>query len=165
VARRRRPTLPGSPVGSSKTATGELLEDPLRRAGSELSEDRLRWAGSELNRWLVETAYPLWASRDFDRVHGGFHESLDGDPAARLWPQTERLKATVSLARLTRQSRYLFAADAAVAAPSRFLATPVPGLWHDWLTADGYFTPGRAPASSFYHIVCAIAELKAAWPA
>jgi mannose-6-phosphate isomerase len=84
------------------------------------------------------------------------------DPAARLWPQTERLKATVSLAKLTQQPRYWSAADAAVATLSRFLATPVPGLWHDWLTADGYFTPERAPASSFYHIVCAIGELAGA---
>jgi mannose/cellobiose epimerase-like protein (N-acyl-D-glucosamine 2-epimerase family) len=87
------------------------------------------------------------------------------DSAARLWPQTERLKATVSLARLTQHSRYWSAADAAVAALSRFLATPTRGLWHDWLTADGYFTPERAPASSFYHIVCAIAELVVACPA
>jgi mannose-6-phosphate isomerase len=87
------------------------------------------------------------------------------DAAARLWPQTERLKATVYLAKLSQQSRYWSAADAAVAALSRFLVTPVPGLWHDWLTADGYFTPERAPASSFYHIVCAIAELIGACPA
>jgi mannose/cellobiose epimerase-like protein (N-acyl-D-glucosamine 2-epimerase family) len=96
----------------------------------------------------------------------GLREDLTvSDLAARLWPQTERLKATVSLAKLTQQSRYWSAAGAAVDALSRFLATPLPGLWHDWLAADGYFTPERTPASSFYHITCAIAELVAACPA
>jgi mannose-6-phosphate isomerase len=92
-------------------------------------------------------------------VNGLGEDLAVADGAARLWPQTERLKASVSLARLTQQSRHWSAADAAVTALSGFLATPTRGLWFDWRSAEGCFTPERAPASSFYHIVCALAEL------
>ena len=44
----------------------------------------------------------------------------------------------------------------------RYLETGTPGLWHDRLKADGQFVQQSAPASSFYHIVCAIDELGAA---
>lgn len=84
------------------------------------------------------------------------------DGAARLWPQTERVKASVCLAKRIQDARLWLQATSAVAALSRFLSTPMPGLWHDRLTPDGEFVPvvpPRSPASSFYHIVCAIAEL------
>jgi mannose-6-phosphate isomerase len=42
-----------------------------------------------------------------------------------------------------------------------YLDTPVPGLWWDRLNADGTFVEEAAPASSFYHIVCALNELLA----
>jgi mannose-6-phosphate isomerase len=81
------------------------------------------------------------------------------DASARLWPQTERLKAAV-----IRYSRLKTDEEAAeiVAAwqgLKRFLETPVPGLWHDRMLADGRFKPEAAPASSFYHIVCGLNEL------
>ena len=41
----------------------------------------------------------------------------------------------------------------------KYLDTPVRGLWRDKLRADGTFVDEAAPASSFYHIVCAILEL------
>jgi mannose/cellobiose epimerase-like protein (N-acyl-D-glucosamine 2-epimerase family) len=41
----------------------------------------------------------------------------------------------------------------------QYLRTPVPGLWRDKLKPDGAFVEEAAPASSFYHIVCAIAEM------
>jgi mannose-6-phosphate isomerase len=41
----------------------------------------------------------------------------------------------------------------------RYLDTPVAGLWRDRMQLDGSFVDEPAPASSFYHIVCAIAEL------
>ena len=49
-----------------------------------------------------------------------------------------------------------------VSSLQRYLATDVPGLWFDRLKPDGRFVRQSAPASSFYHIVCAIAELSAA---
>jgi mannose-6-phosphate isomerase len=41
----------------------------------------------------------------------------------------------------------------------RYFATPTAGLWYDRLNAEGVFHTGPAPASSFYHIVAAIAAL------
>ncbi len=82
----------------------------------------------------------------------------DGD--ARLWPQTERLKAAVRLAAVTGDARYWSMAVKAAQGLRRYFDTAVPGLWFDRLTASGRFVPQPAPASSFYHIVCAIDELR-----
>jgi len=81
------------------------------------------------------------------------------DGSARLWGQTERLKATVFLARRGQQPRYWPAAASAAASLWKFLEVRTPGLWHDRLAADGQFVPSRVPASTFYHIVSAISEL------
>ena len=43
-----------------------------------------------------------------------------------------------------------------------YLQTPIQGLWRDTLRTDGTFVEEPAPASSFYHIVCACADLFAA---
>ncbi|WVT72896.1 AGE family epimerase/isomerase [Sinorhizobium chiapasense] len=83
------------------------------------------------------------------------------DPIARLWPQTEWLKASVRFAALTsgaERERYLASAARAAAALQAFLETPVAGLWRDKQKADGSFVEEPAPASSFYHILCAIFE-------
>ncbi|MGE6785736.1 AGE family epimerase/isomerase [Ensifer adhaerens] len=83
------------------------------------------------------------------------------DPIARLWPQTEWLKAAVRFAALTNgaeRERYLASAARAAAALQAFLETPVAGLWRDKQKADGSFVDEPAPASSFYHILCAIYE-------
>ncbi len=84
------------------------------------------------------------------------------DAGARLWPQTERLKAAVRMALTTRDPRYWSMATQAAQGLQRYLATDIPGLWFDRLKPDGQFVRQSAPASSFYHIVCAIAELGAA---
>jgi len=81
------------------------------------------------------------------------------DGTARLWPQTERIKAALIAARLTGEARYWAMADAAVQGFRRFLDTRMTGLWHDRLTLENDFVNEPAPASSFYHIVAAIKEL------
>jgi len=84
------------------------------------------------------------------------------DAEARLWPQTERLKAAALMAATTQDPRYWSMAARAAQGLRRYLDTEVPGLWYDRLKPDGQFVQQSAPASSFYHIVCAIAELGAA---
>ena len=71
---------------------------------------------------------------------------------ARMWPQTEWLKAAVILDR---------PADAlkAVGALTAYLDMPVPGLWRDKMQADGIFVQEPAPASTLYHIAVAIEVL------
>ncbi len=84
------------------------------------------------------------------------------DPAARLWPQTERLKAAARLGGLTGAERYWGSALGAAQGLWRFLDHGAGGLWHDKIDRQGVFVAEPAPASSFYHIICAIAEFGAA---
>lgn len=81
------------------------------------------------------------------------------DAGARLWPQTERIKAGVLAAEITGDPRWWTVAAQGAQGLLQYLRTPTPGLWRDKLQPDGAFVEEAAPASSFYHIVCAIAEL------
>jgi mannose-6-phosphate isomerase len=81
------------------------------------------------------------------------------ETSARLWPQTERLKASALAASLTGESRYWSSAAAAAKGLLRYFETPTAGLWHDRLSSEGSFHAGPAPASSFYHIVAAVVTL------
>jgi mannose/cellobiose epimerase-like protein (N-acyl-D-glucosamine 2-epimerase family) len=83
------------------------------------------------------------------------------DEVARLWPQTERVKAAALAARITHDECYWTIAASAANSLLRYLETDVRGLWYDRLTPDGSFIREPAPASSFYHIVAAISELTA----
>jgi mannose-6-phosphate isomerase len=83
------------------------------------------------------------------------------DAGARLWPQTERLKAASIAARLTGDAKFLAMAASAADALMRYLDTPLPGLWRDRIDAEGRVVDEPAPASSFYHLVAAIGELSA----
>jgi mannose/cellobiose epimerase-like protein (N-acyl-D-glucosamine 2-epimerase family) len=80
------------------------------------------------------------------------------DPAARLWPQTERLKAASRLGALTAEEHYWTSALGAAQGLWRFLDHGTRGLWYDKIDREGRFVAEPAPASSFYHIICAIAE-------
>jgi mannose-1-phosphate guanylyltransferase/mannose-6-phosphate isomerase len=73
-------------------------------------------------------------------------------PGARLWPQTERIKATLRFdpARAPGATRALL----------RYLDVSTPGLWRDKLNANGSFVDEPAPGSSLYHIIGAIEALR-----
>jgi len=81
------------------------------------------------------------------------------DAAARLWPQTERLKASLLFARLTGEARFWSMAQEAATSLLPYLSWPVPGLWYDLQLPDGRVLDSPAPASTFYHLVSAIAIL------
>ena len=84
------------------------------------------------------------------------------DSLARLWPQTEWIKSAARLAVLSegdQRQHYLRSALQGCEALSIFLQFPIAGLWRDKMHEDGSFTEEPAPASSFYHILCAIYEL------
>lgn len=86
------------------------------------------------------------------------------DGLARLWPQTEWLKAALRLASVTigeERQRYLASGLRAIGALQPFLDTPVKGLWFDKWPVDKPMLDEPAPASTFYHIVCAIYEAEA----
>jgi mannose/cellobiose epimerase-like protein (N-acyl-D-glucosamine 2-epimerase family) len=81
------------------------------------------------------------------------------DSNARLWPQTERLKAALLAARVTGEACYASMACAAASSLLHYLSTPVPGLWFDLQLPDGRLVDSPAPASTLYHLVEAIAAL------
>jgi mannose-6-phosphate isomerase len=75
---------------------------------------------------------------------------------ARLWPQTERLKA--ALVQVEQGGDPAFAVTA-YDELKRYLDRPGPGLWADRAREDGSFVDEPSPASSFYHIALALDEL------
>ncbi len=81
------------------------------------------------------------------------------DAVARLWAQTEWIKAGVLAAEVTGDPDWWSTVVGGAEGLMKYLDTPVKGLWRDKLQADGTFVEEAAPASSFYHIVCAILEL------
>ncbi len=74
------------------------------------------------------------------------------DPGARLWPQTEHLKAALILGD---PAEALEAANCL----RTYLETPALGVWRDKLRADGSFVDEPAPATSLYHILGACRQL------
>lgn len=80
------------------------------------------------------------------------------DPEARLWPQTERLKAALAM-RAYDHDLWTARACQAHDALFRYMAGLPRGLWRDLMLADGSLRPEPAPASSLYHIACAVSEL------
>jgi mannose-6-phosphate isomerase len=81
------------------------------------------------------------------------------DANARLWPQTERLKAALARLRRTGEESERAEAVAAFAGLVKYLDTPKNGVWRDKLREDGSWVDEPAPGSSLYHITCALAEL------
>lgn len=76
----------------------------------------------------------------------------------RLWPQTEMAKAWIAQA----EGGETGAADEARAALVRlerhYLSHPVAGGWYDQFDRDGNSLVETIPASSFYHVLCAVTE-------
>lgn len=95
-----------------------------------------------------------------------FSVDAGGEPIetrARLWAQTERLRAALAFAAVERdgEERKVFEAHAKEAFDvlKSYLDVPVVGLWRDQKLPNGIFIEEASPASSFYHIVTAFATL------
>ncbi len=79
---------------------------------------------------------------------------------ARLWPQTEWLKASLLLAEQSADGeRAALLADAEQAMKALWLYLTSDGVWHDKRLVDGGFVEEAAPASSLYHIMAAFDQL------
>lgn len=79
------------------------------------------------------------------------------DPVARLWAQTERLRAALTFGS---EAEALAAAEGL----RPYLATSKPGVWRDKMQADGGFVDEPAPATSLYHLVAGLLPLLARRP-
>ena len=86
------------------------------------------------------------------------------DSAAKLWPQTERLKAwCAKLDRAVTPAAAEYACQRILAAArgmAQYLKRKPYGLWNEVLLADGRFESSPSKASSFYHISCAVEMLR-----
>ena len=117
----------------------------------------------------AQRLYELGAAAGIDDKRGVAIDALTADlqpsdASARLWPQTERIRAAVVTADLASdaetKTRRLQAAAEAVQGLELYLDTPLAGLWRDKLDPAGRFADEPAPASSLYHIVGAAVELE-----
>ena len=126
-----------------------------------------RWARVRQRPDVLQAARRLGAigeAHGVDRRRQVAIDELDGtlcptDPNARLWPQTERLKAACAAWQDRPEDQAQRGiTDAARGLMQYFLAAPV-GLWNERQRADGRFEADDVRASSLYHIVCAIDTL------
>jgi mannose-6-phosphate isomerase len=76
----------------------------------------------------------------------------------RLWPQTEIAKAWIAQAESGEPGAAEEAREALVRLYQHYLMHPVTGGWYDQFDRDGRSMVDFIPASSFYHVLCAIAE-------
>lgn len=169
-------------IDPESKALGEFFNpdwSPAFGAGREVIEPghQFEWAWL-LTRWAKRCELPQAkkAARDlfdFGRTHGITDQGLIVmslnrdtsflDPTARMWPQLEWLKAATILALdPTISSQYDFVAEVSLAlkAVSAFWAEKGNGSWVDRIDLAGQVCDGKAPASTFYHIICAIYELE-----
>jgi mannose-1-phosphate guanylyltransferase / mannose-6-phosphate isomerase len=129
-----------------------------------------RWSRIADDAKAYKTARRLFevGCRGIDTVRNVAIDEMDDSFAARrttarLWVQTERLKAALILSEagdVRERTAYLSEADAAAAGLWQYLETPVTGLWRDKMLPEGGFVAEPAPASSLYHIICAIMCLR-----
>jgi mannose/cellobiose epimerase-like protein (N-acyl-D-glucosamine 2-epimerase family) len=76
----------------------------------------------------------------------------------RLWPQTEIAKAWIAQAEAGEQEAADQAREALARMHRHYLRHPVPGGWYDQFDRDNRSLVASIPASSFYHVLCAVAE-------
>lgn len=119
----------------------------------------IRWGRARGRPEAEATARRLFAvgRRGFDPARNVAVDALTDDlavrdAAARLWPQTEHLKAALALGDTT-------AALQGANGMAAYLDTPAPGVWRERMRADGGFVEEPSPATSLYHLYVAIREL------
>ena len=98
-----------------------------------------------------------------DDVTGCLFDEGDADGnirkfTRRCWPQTEIAKAWIAQAEAGEPGAADQAREALARLHRHYLRHPVLGGWYDQFDRDGRSLVDSIPASSFYHILCAIAE-------
>ena len=123
---------------SEGSASAQGVGERLIRLGGEMGVDRAREAVIFSHR------------RDGTVIDGG----------ARLWSQTERLRATLAMrARHPREALWEAEALAAFGTIRRYLETPGGGLYRDLMRPDGTFVAEPSKASTLYHLMSAFLVL------
>lgn len=124
-----------------------------------------RWGRARGDDWSADAARRLYdaGQRGIDATRGVAIDELDErleirSARARLWPQTERLKAALILGREVPPD-HVFRALKGL----QLYLEPT-GLWRDKLEPDGGFVEESAPASSLYHIAAAWLQMRESFP-
>jgi mannose-1-phosphate guanylyltransferase/mannose-6-phosphate isomerase len=149
---------PLSPAGDDRIEPGHQFEWAwLLDRWARMSGDP---AADEAARRIYQTG-----KRSVDRSTGLVVDALHDDLSvargtSRLWPQTERLKAALSL-ETAPIARAREAGAAAIALESYLTPSPA-GLWRDAPAGAQGHAAAVSPASSFYHIIGALSELETA---
>lgn len=128
----------------------------------------LKFASHSIDARLAPAALRLLEfgeSRGVDRqrrvvINRCFADGRPDDTDARLWPQTERIRASCVAAEASGDSIHVLRALEATQTLMRYFDTPLRGLWRDRLNAANEFVAEPAPASSLYHIVGAALALE-----
>jgi mannose-6-phosphate isomerase len=79
----------------------------------------------------------------------------------RCWPQTEIAKAWIAQAEAGEAGAPHEAREALARLDRHYLSHPVAGGWYDTFDSEGRSTVATIPASSFYHVLCAVTEAEA----
>lgn len=126
----------------------------------------LRWFERETGRSLRTQIDALYAHAD---THGHDKAGLIVDEllangttrksSRRVWPMTEAIKANVAEAALGRPGAAEKAAGLVGLLGRHFLEGAVDGGWIDRLDEEGACCTDFMPASTLYHILCALGEL------
>ena len=142
----------------------------------------MRWAGPPVPNEPPERPAARAAARrliDIGETHGvdparnvavnTMDDALSvDDAAAKLWPQTERVKAwhqaVLDAPDASASQRARERLVASIEGMTRYLLPSPPGLWREVMRPDGSFVPQDCRASSLYHVVCAIETLAAGSP-
>ena len=103
------------------------------------------------------------AMRSRDAATGCLIDETDADGnirrhTRRLWPQTEIAKAWIAQAEGGETGAANEARAALVRLERHYLSHPIAGGWYDQFDRDGKSLVPTIPASSFYHVLCAVTE-------
>jgi mannose-6-phosphate isomerase len=107
---------------------------------------------------VIRTLMTTAERRGIDAASGLVLDVITDDGAAhqqsfRIWAQTERLKAAVRRPDLARTD-----AARCLALLQRYLRPEWPGLWHERMLPGGPIRDQPAPATTMYHLTCALLE-------
>jgi mannose-6-phosphate isomerase len=126
----------------------------------------LRWFEHETGRSVqpyVDALYAHAARHGYDEAGLMVDEvQIDGKHrllSHRTWPMTEALKANVAEAAAGRPGAAAKAAEVATLLHRHFLTAAYPGGWMDRLDIKNAPAAPNMPASTLYHVLCAIDEL------
>lgn len=81
------------------------------------------------------------------------------DRGSRAWPNTERLKGAIALHEVDGVNPAPVIAETSALLFDRYFAEAVPGTWIDAFDENGRRSVDNVPASTFYHVFLAFAEV------